>query len=275
MAVLDELIKQSHELWAYRSLLRMLVVRDLKARYRGSALGVLWSFLQPLGMMLVISFAFGVIRGGPASMPNFHVFVLTGLLPWNLFSTSVTIGANSVVAHGSLVKKVYFPRITLPVSTVISSTINFVLALPLWAAVAVISGHHLHASLIMLPLIVLVQLCFTIGLVLILATLQVFYRDTQFIVELSMLALFFITPIWYDVAQAQPFYLFGRAWATDVWIRRLNPMASLVNLYQDVMYWGRFTDLDFLLRTGLTALVFLLIGVLVFQRLSPRFGEEL
>ncbi len=274
MAAFSGLLEQSRELWSYRSLLRMLVVRDLKTRYRGSVLGVLWSFLQPLGMMVVITFAFSVINRGPSELPHFHVFVLSGLLAWNLFSSSVTVGANSVVSNGSLVKKVYFPRIVLPLATVISSTINYVLALPLWVGVAVISGHSLHASLAMLPVIILLQVCFTTGLVLILSTLQVFYRDTQFIVEISMLALFFLTPIWYDISQARPFFLFGREWAADVWLRRLNPMASLVNLYQDAMYWGRFTDLDFVLRTALTALVCLLIGVAVFQFFSPRFGEE-
>jgi ABC-type polysaccharide/polyol phosphate export permease len=94
----------------------------------------------------------------------------------------------------------------------------------------------------------------------------VFYRDTQFILELGMLALFFLTPIWYDISQVSP--------EIGLWVRRLNPMASLVNIYQDLMYWGRITDFDFVLRTALTAFVFLVIGYLVFRHFSPKFGEE-
>ena len=179
-----------------------------------------------------------------------------------------------MLSNAALVKKVYFPRIVLPVSAVTSSLINYLLSLPLWLVVALVSGHPLSASLAVLPIIILLQAVFVTGLTLILATLQVFYRDTQFIVEISLLALFFLTPIWYDITHAQPFHFLGREWPADVWLRRLNPMASLVNLYQDVMYWGRITDLDFLLRTALTSLVVFVVGFLVFQRFSPRFGEE-
>lgn len=263
------------ELWQYRSLLRLLVMRDLKVRYRGSVLGVVWSFLQPLGMMVVMSFVFGVLARGPAEYAHFNVFVLSGLLAWNFFSAAVVGGAGSVMANAGLVKKVYFPRMILPISVVISSLINYLLALPMWVIVALISGHPLQSTLLLLPVVILLQATISAGLAMLLATLNVFYRDTQFIVDLSMLALFFLTPIWYDINQAQPWVLFGQTIDAATWLRRLNPMASLVNIYQDLMYWGRPTSLDFVLRTALTCVALFVVGFVVFQRFNARFAEEL
>lgn len=255
------------EIWKYRALLWMLVVRDLKTRYRSSLLGVAWSFLQPLGMMAVMTFAFSIINRAPPTIQHYNVFILSGLLSWNFFSAAVTGATGSVVTNAALVKKVYFPRAILPVSVVIANLINFLLSLPVWVFVTVLSGHPIHTTLLMLPLVIIVQALFSIGVSFLLSTLNVFYRDTQFILELSMLALFFLTPIWYDIDNApQP--------EVGLWVRRLNPMASLVNIYQDLMYWGRPTDLDFVLRTVVTAVAVLCVGYLVFRRFSPRFGEE-
>jgi ABC-type polysaccharide/polyol phosphate export permease len=254
------------EVWRYRSLLHMLVVRDLKTRYRGSVLGVAWSFLQPLGMMIVLTFAFSVITRGSPEIEHYPVFVLSGWLAWGFFTAAVTGATGSIVANSALVKKVYFPRLILPISVVLSSMINFLLALPVWLVVALLSGLALPVTLLLLPAVIAIQIVLCIGVSFLLSTLNVFYRDTQFILELAMLALFFLTPIWYDIDKAQP--------EIGLWVRRLNPMASLVNIYQDLMYWGRPTDLDFVLRTALTAGLVLVVGYLVFTHFSPRFGEE-
>ena len=271
---MDAFVSDFHEVWRYRSLLHMLVVRDLKTRYRNSALGVAWSFLQPLGLMLVMTFAFNIINRGDPGIQHFNVFVLSGLLPWNFFSAAVVGATGSIIANASLVKKVYFPRVLLPVSVVISSLVNFMLALPVWVVVSLLSGHTLHSTLVLLPIVVLIQVVFSVGVSFLLATLNVFYRDTQFILDLAMLALFFLTPIWYDIGKALPATVLGSQIDVGVWVRRLNPMASLVNIYQDLMYWGRFTDADFIIRTALTAIIVLFAGYLVFRRFSPRFGEE-
>jgi ABC-type polysaccharide/polyol phosphate export permease len=260
------LVSDIQETWRYRSLLRMLVVRDLKTRYRGSILGVAWSFLQPLGMMIVLTFAFSIITPGSSKIAHYPVFALSGWLAWSFFTAAVIGATGSVVANGSLVKKVYFPRVILPVSVVISSLVNFLLALPVWLLVTLVSGHPIHLTLLLLPAVIAIQVVFSVGVSFMLSTLNVFYRDTQFILELAMLALFFLTPIWYDISQAQP--------EVGLWVRRLNPMASLVNIYQDIMYWGRPTDIGFVLRTALTALAVLVAGYVIFQRFSPRFGEE-
>jgi lipopolysaccharide transport system permease protein len=273
--IMARILEELRELWRYRSLLRMLVERDLKTRYRGSLLGVLWSFLQPLGMMLVMSTLAWNIRTNRINgevYDNWHVFVLCGLLAWNYFSAAVVGGSGSVLDNAHLIKKVYFPRIVLPFAAVISALVNYLLAVPVFLVVAIVSGHPLTPVLLFLPFVVLIQTVFSAGIALLLSTLNVFYRDTKFILELAMLALFFLTPIFYS---AEDLTLpAAAADSTAVWIRRLNPMASLVNMYQDLMFLNRMTSLDFVLRTALTAVLVFIVGYFVFQRYGPRFGEE-
>lgn len=264
-ATMTRLRTELRELWQYRSLLRMLVVRDVKARYKNSALGVFWSFLQPLGMMTVMTLVAGVV--GAVRLPNAHLFVLCGLMSWNFFSAALVSGAGSVVGNSALVKKVYFPRLVLPLSAVTSALINYLFTLPVFLLMALVSGHPIGASWLLLPAVIAIQAVFCAGLSLLLTTLNVFYRDTQFLLELGLLALMFLTPIWYDIAAFT-------SSETAVWLRRLNPMASIVNMYQDVMYRGVPTNAEFVLRTAATALLVLAIGVIVFRRYSARFGEE-
>ncbi|MCL4507109.1 MAG: ABC transporter permease [Chloroflexi bacterium] len=263
------------EIWKYRHLLRMLVVRDLKTRYKNSIFGIAWSFLQPLGMMIVLTFAFGIINRGPSDLPDFNVFILSGYLAWTFFSAAVVGGTGSVLANGPLVKKVYFPRIILPISVVLSNLINYILALPMFIIVALVSNHPLHWTLALVPFAMLIQVVFCVGLSFFLSAINVFYRDTQFIIDLAMLAWFFLTPIFYDIQTAQPIHAFGQTIDTALWLRRLNPMASLVNIYQDLMYRGVATNVDFWIRTTITSVIVLLLGYFFFQKLSGRFGEEL
>ncbi len=263
--MIHALVQDLTELWAYRSLLRMLVLRDLKARYKNSALGVFWSFLQPLGMMMVMTVVAGVV--GAVKLPHAHLFVLCGLVSWNYFSAALVSGAGSVVGNSALVKKVYFPRLVLPVSAVTSALINYLLSLPVFVLVALVSGHALSAAWLMLPLVILIQTIFCVGIALLLSTLNVFYRDTQFLLELGLLALMFLTPIWYDLSAFT-------SSTSAIWLRRLNPMASIVNMYQDLMYRGTLTSAEFVLRTAVTAVLVLVLGYFVFRRYSARFGEE-
>jgi ABC-type polysaccharide/polyol phosphate export permease len=267
---------QIAELWKYRHLLRMLVERDLKARYKGSLLGIAWSFLQPLGMMAVITLVMTKINPSPDGMPRVYVRTLAGLLAWNFFNAGLVSGTGSIIANAGLVKKVYFPRILLPISSVLSSTLNYFFALPMFILVALISGHGLSWTILLLPVALLIQIVFTTGLTLLFSSLNVYYRDTQFILDLAMLALFFLTPVWYDLRtfNASTMTVLGVTFNPALWLNRLNPMASLVNIYQDLMYLGQVTVFEFWIRTAITAIVIFVIGLFVFQRLSKNFGEE-
>ncbi|MEI7470209.1 MAG: ABC transporter permease [Chloroflexota bacterium] len=265
------------ELWHYRHLLWMLIVRDLKSRYQNSALGIFWSFIQPLAMTGVMTFAFTRVAPSGTQTPRAYILIMAGLLAWNYFSAAIVNGAGSVIANGALVKKVYFPRALLPIASVLANGVNYLLAVPLFLLIAVISGHPLHWTLIFVPFIFILQTIFTIGLAFFLSTLNIFYRDTQFILDLGMLILFFLTPIWYDinVVNSIPIMVFGVEVNPSYWLPRINLLASFINLYQAAMYKGQVTVIEYWLRTSITAIVVFILGFLFFRKFSPRFGEEI
>lgn len=267
------------ELWTYRDLIYNLVVRDLKVRYKNSVLGILWSLLNPLLMMLVFTFVFSVLTGR-SQLPAYPAFVLCGLLAWNLFSASVTGATVSIVGNASLVKKVYFPREVLPISVVLSNLVNYLLALPVYLILATLLGRPPTLWALLLPAVIIVQLVFTLGISFILATVNVFYRDTQIVLQVVMLAWFFLTPIFYPITEVGRggWHIGGLTLSSyDVqrWMRIFNPMASLVASYRDVLYRGVQPGVDFFVRTAVTALAFLIVGYLIFLRYSPIFGEEI
>jgi lipopolysaccharide transport system permease protein len=261
---------------AYRELTRNLVVRDLKVRYKNSILGVLWSLLNPLLMTLVFTVVFTVMTPAGGNIPNFPVFVLSALLPWNFFSASVIGSTNSIVGSTNLVNKVYFPREILPLSTVLAELFNFCLALVILFGMIFVSGIELTPWILLLPLVILIQVIFTLGIGFILATLNVFYRDTQQIMNVVMLAWFFVTPIFYQVSiLPRNYQLLGITIDVWRWAHILNPMTSLIATYRVILYNGAPPAYDFLLRTAVTAFAFFLIGAYIFRRYSWRFAEEI
>lgn len=266
------------ELWAYRDLIVNLVMRDLKVRYKNSALGILWSLLNPLLMMIVFTFVFKVLAGS-SKLPAYPAFILSGVLAWNLFSTSVLGATNSIVGNAHLINKVYFPRAVLPISVVFSNLVNFVLALPVYFVLAALLGLTPTQWILLLPIVVLVQLAFTLGVSFGLAAGNVFYRDTAIVMEVVLLAWFFLTPIFYPISEVgRGGFQFGdivlSSYDVQRWMRILNPMASIIATYRDILYWGAKPGWDFFFRTAVTAAVFLIAGYLIFLRFSPAFGEE-
>ena len=185
------------ELIHYRYLLQNLVVRDLKVRYKSSVLGVLWSLLNPLLMMCVFWLVFGVFAN--RQIRQYPVFVLTGLLPWNFFSASVVGGAYAILGNATLIKKVYFPRELLPVSLVLSNLVNFLIAYLVLIVALYASGLGLTRYALWLPIILLAQLLFTLGLVFFLSAAHLFFRDIAMILDVGMLALFFLTHLFFTL----------------------------------------------------------------------------
>ncbi len=248
----------------YRELVRNLVARDLKARYKNSVLGFFWCLLNPLLMMAVFTVVFTILM--PNDIPKYPVFLLSALLPWNFFSRAVTDSIDSIVGNAHLIKKVYFPREVLPLSTVLSNLVDFLLTLIVLFAVLFAFRVKLTIWALLLPAIILIQVIFTLGLSLFFAALNVFYRDTKIIMETVMLAWFFLTPIFYRIEDLLPRYARLMYW--------VNPMASLVSSYRVILYSGAPPAFDFLARTFVTALAILVVGYLFFGRYSSVFGEE-
>ncbi len=262
------------ELWRYRDLVLNLVVRDLKARYKNSLLGVAWSWVNPLLMMVVYTIVFNVLAGR-SNLPNYPVFILCALLPWSFFTNAVSQSTNSIVDAAPLIKKVYFPREVLPIAAVMSNMVHFLISLPVFFLLALVMGNRITPWALLFPVTLLIQVMFTTGVGLITATLNVFYRDTRLIMDVLLLAWFFLTPIFYPLTTVPERYvLWGVSINVRAWLLRLNPMASIISSYRDLLYWGAPTAWDFLLRTAVTSLAVLVVGYLIFLRFSPRFGEE-
>jgi lipopolysaccharide transport system permease protein len=263
------------ELWTYRELLRNLVIRDVKVRYRNSALGVLWSLGNPLLMTVVFTVVFTVMTRFSSTIEAFPVFVLCAILPWNFFSASVIGSIRSIVDNAPLVSKVYFPRENLPISIVLSNLVNFLLALVALFALMLFFQIPFTKWILLLPAVVAVQVIFTVGFALIMATANVFYRDTQIIMEVVMMAWFFMTPIFYPVEILPRSYeLWGMVIDVWRWMNIINPMASLVATYRVILYSGSPPEFYFFMRTLVTALGVLGVGSFIFYRYSRTFAEE-
>lgn len=263
------------ELWSYRELILNLVIRELKARYKNSVLGFLWSLLNPLGMMLVFTLVFTVMV--PATqLQKFPLFFLCGFLPWQYFVTGITSGMQSLINNSNLVKKVYFPREVLPIASVLANLVNYLLALVVLFGALLVTHTRLSPFIWLLPVVILIQTCFVLGVTFVLSTLNVFYRDTGMIMDVVLQAWFFLTPIFYPIEiLPRNFELAGITLDIHRWMYILNPVASLIAAYRDLLYWGYRTNMDFFIRTAVTSLVILAFGYWFFLRYSHRFGEEL
>jgi len=258
------------ELLTYRDLLYNLVARDLKVRYRGSALGFLWTLLNPLLMMAVFTLVFRVMTR--RDIENFPQFALLGLLSWNFLAGSLTGALHSITGNGNLINKVYFPREVLPLSVVIANLVNFLLTLPLYFVLAIVlrsapPGPHI----VFLPAIILLQTVFVAGLALILAALNVLFRDTGAFLEVGLLAWFFLTPVFYQLELLPNPSLLG----LDIWrwVYILNPMATIVTDYRYLVLYN-IPPIRMTLITAVEAVTLLALGWWFFRRVAPLFSEE-
>lgn len=261
------------ELWDFRELIQNLVARNLKVRYRNSVLGVVWSLLNPLLMMLVFTAVFTVMRG--EDVGTYPVFILVGLLPWQFFANSVAGATGSIVSNAHLINKVYFPREILVLSEVLSQLVNFLIALLVLVPILLLFHIAFTPWILLLPVMIVIQFIFTLGVAFIVATANVFYRDVQMIMEVVLLAGFFLTPVFYSLdILPRSYQLF--ALNLDIWrlVRYLNPMASIIDNYRVIIFYGAPPALDFLFRTLVTAAFFLITGLIIFYRYHTRFSEE-
>jgi len=257
------------QLVRYRGLIQSLVARELKARYRGSVLGFFWSFINPLLLLLVYSFVFGVLQPGHApDTEPYALFMFCGILPWTWFSVSLMESANVLIGSGGLIKKVLFPAEVLPIVTVLSNMVHFFLGLPILVAFLI----YYHRStltvgeLAWFPVIVLVQLVLTVGLALMLSALTVHFRDIKDILGNLLTFWFFATPIIYPMSQAPASV---RSWMN------LNPFAHLAISYQEVLFYpGPFGHMKWLLVVAAGSVLTFLVGYFLFDRLRDSFAEE-
>ncbi len=255
------------QLLRYRGLIQSLVARELKARYRGSVLGFVWSFVNPLLLLSIYSFVFTTIMpsDAPGTRP-YAVFMFCGLLPWTWFAASLTEAASSLITGGNLIKKVLFPAEVLPVVSVLANMVHFVFGLVILAAFMIGFRHAPNvAALPWVPVVILVQLIFTLGLAFGLSALTVHFRDIRDLLANLLTLWFFATPIIY------PYFL--PTVQRFLWIFRLNPFYHLAVSYQEILFFDRFGHIQSLALLGLVSVAVFLGGYWLFDRLRDSFAE--
>ena len=256
-------MKVLKEIWEYRSMIRSLVHKDLRGRYQASVLGFLWTFIVPLCQLGIYTVVFSVIMR--SNVEKFYLYLFVALIPWNFFSACLTGGASCIIQQQSLVNKIYFPREVIPISFVTGCFVNMLYCEIVVFAVCLFSGVHFSLlGLLCLPLVMLVEYMFALGITMTVCAVDVYFRDLEHILGVVSMAWMFLTPIMYDLSIV-PERIRS--------VFSLNPMTAIITAYRDIMYYGSVPKLGTLAAAGGVGLVFLVVGFLVFGRLKRRFSE--
>ena len=256
-------MKAFKELYDYRELLKTNVQKEIRGKYKGSFLGVLWSFLNPLLMVLVYALVFPYIMR--MNVPNYLIYLITGVIPWNFFTTCITTGCNCVWINGGIIKKVYFPREILPISVVVAGLINFLISCVIILIFTIFGGIGISIQLLWLPLIAIIQSALSLGLLFDLSAINVYVRDIEYLVAFLLNLLFYATPILYTASMFP---------SKVRWILYLNPMSSIVDAYRSIFYYKVMPNLTSLALVGILSFIILIIGYIIFRKLEKGFAEE-
>jgi lipopolysaccharide transport system permease protein len=272
------------ELARSRELLGNLTLRDVRSRYKRTVLGNLWSLLNPLAAMLIYTFVFAFLlrvepdRGEPSGLDVFALWLLCALLPWNLFAIGVSAGMNSLVANASLVLKVYLSRASLVVSAVLAIGVTFMVELAVLTAALLLFGGNPLPWLPGVLLLTMLLTAFTVGLGLLLAIANVYFRDTQHFVAILLQMWFYLTPILYPVSYIVDQQERLAAQGHDlplVTLFKLNPMEHFAAAFRALLYDNRWPDGADMIVCAVAAAVALSLGLWIFGRYEGRLAEEL
>ena len=256
-------MKVFKELYQYRELLKTNVQKEIRGKYKGSFLGVLWSFLNPLLMVLVYALVFPYIMR--TNVDNYLVYLITGVIPWNFFTTCITTGCNCVWINGGIIKKVYFPREILPISVVAAGLINFLISCVIIVLFVLFGGIGFSIQLLWLPLIAIIQSALSLGLLFILSAINVYVRDIEYLVGFLLNLLFYATPILYTAD------MFPESIRLVLY---LNPMTTIIESYRNIFYYQQSPSLTSLMIVFAVSFMILIIGYLIFKKLERGFAEE-
>lgn len=252
------------ELWEYRELLYFFVWRDIKVRYKQTALGVAWAVLQPFFTMVIFSLFFGRLAKVPSDGVPYPIFAYAGLLPWTFFAHGVTMSANSLVSNANLVKKVYFPRMAIPIASVLSGLADLVPASAVLLGMMLYYGIYPTAQVAWLPVFVLLALITALGVGIGLAAINVYFRDVRYTVPFLVQSWLFLTPI------AYPSSLLPEPWRP---LYALNPMVGVVEGFRWALLDTQPAPGPILWVSGAAALVLLAASALYFRRLERTFAD--
>ena len=266
------------DLIAHRGLLRNVVWKELRARYRNAMMGFLWAVLQPVMMMLILTFVFKYLLGerlaerGLPSEALTPEFLLCGLVAWQFMSVALTCGASSLIESGELIKKVHFPREIIPLAAVVNCLVNLVIGfITLLVVLAVSRGPSaIGVGVLYLPFIFAIQFAMVVGLALLLSALNVHYRDVGYMIDVLLAFGFYATPIFYLPSMVAK--RMGEAWFQ---VYMLNPMANLITAYREALLNNQMPGLLLWVRPAVFAVVVLILGAYLFRRNAATFADYL
>ncbi|OCN05568.1 hypothetical protein A4S06_08355 [Erysipelotrichaceae bacterium MTC7] len=253
------------DLYQYRELLKSNVKKEIRGKYKGSFLGVLWSFINPLLQVLVYAIVFPWIMKD--TVDNFLFFLVVGIIPWTFFITVMNQGVATVKSNAGIVKKVYFPREILPISVVVSGLVNFMISTIIIVIFALATGAGLSWHIVFLPIIMILQFLLSLGLVFALSAINVYIQDTEYIVSFILSMMFYGTPILYDASQFSGSQI--------GWIFKVNPLAMIIDEYRAIFYYHQVPDLTMMAILAVICITVCIIGYFIFKKLEKGFAEEI
>lgn len=251
-------------LYNYRELLKTNIKKEIRGKYKASFLGVLWSFVNPLLMVMVYAIVFPYIMR--QNIPNYLIYLIVALIPWNFFTVVISQGASVIIQNGGIIKKVYFPREILPISVVTSGLINFLISSVITLIFVLFSGIGITWTVIFFPFIALIQYVLCLGIVFIVSSINVYIRDLEYIVNFIVQMLFYATPILYSLD------MFPERMR---WLFMLNPMAHIVTGYRDILYYQVMPQFNSLFIVLIISVIIMICGYAIFMKLEKGFAEEL
>ena len=258
-------MKHFREIYDYRQMIYSLVRKELRGRYKGSALGFLWTFINPLLQLLVYTFVFSIVM--PNNIDKFYLYLFVGLIPWLFFSGSLTGGAACIINQKDMVKKIYFPREVMPIAYVTSNFVNILLFFVVIFGVVIVSGVGIRPiTLLYLPVIFVVEYIMCLGGAMLTSALTVYFRDLEYILGIVTMAWMYMTPVVYSIdmvpERLRPFM-------------NLNPMTPVIVAYRDILYSKQIPEIGTLANGFILGVIVLVVGYVIFQKLQRGFAEEL
>ena len=256
-------LEEIREIRRYKYLILQITRRDILARYKRSFLGVAWTMLNPLGMMIILSVVFSQLF---SSVKSYPAYILSGLIAWNFFAQSTNAAMSGLVWGGSLIQRIYIPRTAFGVSAVSTALVNLVLSIVPLILVMLVTHTAIHISILFLPFSIFLLACFSLGIGLILSTMAVYFPDVAEMYQIILLAWFYLTPIIYPEEILPP---------NLHWILALNPMYYLVNLFRLPLLDGRIPTFEEILPAAICGVGALVFGWIFFTSKSDEFAYRI
>jgi len=252
------------DIWAYRELLFFLTWRDVKVRYKQTALGAAWAILQPLFMMIIFTIFFGRLAGVASAGIPYPLFALAGLVPWTFFSNAITASGNSLVGSANLITKVYFPRLIVPAAAMLAGLVDFLLAFLMLVILMIYYRVGLGPWAVMVPVFLFLLVLFTLGFTMATSASNVFYRDVSPVVQIALQLWLYLTPVAYPLAVVpERFRLFFV----------MNPLSAIVEGFRSAVVFNRAPDWTLtLISASIIAAVFVSAAIM-FKRMDKYFAD--